>query len=339
MKYYLAPMEGITNYIYRRTYHQFFAPADKYFTPFINPHTTRSLNSKEKKDILPENNEGMYTVPQVLTNQAEDFIRVAKALQEYGYKEVNLNLGCPSGTVVSKKRGAGFLEFPVRIDHFLEETFEALEPIGMKVSVKTRLGLLEADEFDQLLSVYNKYPLHELIIHPRVRIDYYKNNVDLSAFEKALKESNNPVCYNGDIFTKEDYIRFTERFPEVDHIMVGRGVIRNPGLIGEMRRIERKDLKSQMAAQEDSCFKQGTDNDAPVMDKASFQAFHDQLLAEYEALKIGDRNTLFKMKELWYYMGQHFEDAKKPEKMIKKAQTVEKYKEAVRMLVASCDMK
>jgi len=313
MKCYLAPMEGITNYIYRRTYHQFFEPADKYFTPFINPHTTRSLNSKEKKDILPENNEGMNTVPQVLTNQAEDFIRVAKALKEYGYHEVNLNLGCPSGTVVSKKKGAGFLEFPTRIDHFLNETFEALEPLEMKVSVKTRLGMLEADEFDQLLSVYNKYPLHELIIHPRVRIDYYKNQVDLDAFEKALMGSKNPVCYNGDIFTKEDYHRFIKRFGTVENIMVGRGVIGNPGLIGELR-------------------------DKAPMDKDKFKTFHDQLLKEYEALKIGDRNTLFKMKELWYYMIKNFEDAKKPEKMIKKAQTLEKYKEAVRILLTGCEI-
>lgn len=313
MKYYLAPLEGITNYIYRRTYHQFFAPADKYFTPFINPHTTRSLNSKEKKDILPENNEGMYTVPQILTNQAEDFIRVAKALQEYGYKEVNLNLGCPSGTVVSKKKGAGFLEFPTRIDRFLEETFKELEPAGIKVSVKTRLGMLEADEFDQLLQVYNKYPLHELIIHPRVRIDYYKNQVDLDAFLKALEGSKNPVCYNGDLFTKEDYSRFTERFPSVDRVMLGRGVIGNPGLIGELR-------------------------EGVSMDKEKFRAFHDRLLLEYEALKIGDRNTLFKMKELWFYMAKHFEDTKKPEKMIKKAQTLEKYKEAVNVLLNSCEM-
>ncbi len=324
MKFYLAPMEGITNYIYRRTYHQFFAPADKYFTPFINPHTTRSLNSKEKKEILPENNEGMYTVPQILTNQAEDFIRVAKALLEYGYDEVNLNLGCPSGTVVSKKKGAGFLEFPTRIDHFLQETFEALNPLGIRVSVKTRLGLLEADEFEQLLQVYNKYPLHELIIHPRVRIDYYKNKVDLEAFEKALNGSKNPVCYNGDIFTRGDYQQFTERFPNVESMMLGRGVIANPGLIGALK--EEADRKNRI----------GIGN---RMEKEQFKAFHDQLLAEYEALKIGDRNTLFKMKELWYYMIWNFEDTKKPEKMIKKAQTLDKYKEAVRLLLANCEMR
>lgn len=313
MKYYLAPMEGITNYIYRRTYHRFFAPADKYFTPFINPHTTRSLNSKEKKEILPENNEGMYTVPQILTNQAEDFIRVAKALQDYGYEEVNLNLGCPSGTVVSKKKGAGFLEFPTRIDRFLDETFKALEPLGIKVSVKTRLGLLEADEFDQLLEVYNRYPLHELIIHPRVRVDYYKNKVHLEAFETALNGSKNPVCYNGDVFRVEDRDIIRDRFQGVDSIMLGRGVIANPGLIEQLK-------------------------GGKPMDKELFRAFHDQLLAEYEALKIGDRNTLFKMKELWFYMIKMFDDAKKPEKMMKKAQTMEKYKEAVRMLLAGCDL-
>lgn len=313
MKYYLAPMEGITNYIYRRTYHQFFEPADKYFTPFINPHTTRSLNSKEKKDILPENNEGMYTVPQILTNQAEDFIRVAKALKEYGYEEVNLNLGCPSGTVVSKKKGAGFLEFPTKIDRFLDETFAALDPLGMKVSVKTRLGMLEADEFDQLLQIYNQYPLHELIIHPRVRIDYYKNHVNLEAFEKAFMESKNPVCYNGDIFTKEDYNRLLDRFPKLDRVMVGRGVIGNPGLIDLLK-------------------------EEKVMDKEKFRAFHDQLFREYEALKIGDRNTLFKMKELWFYMAKYFEDTKKPEKMIKKAQTLEKYREAVNLLLSQCNL-
>ena len=313
MKYYLAPMEGITNYIYRRTYHQYFTPADKYFTPFINPHTTRSLNSKEKKDILPENIEGMYTVPQILTNQAEDFVRVAKALREYGYEEVNLNLGCPSGTVVSKKKGAGFLEFPTRIDHFLEETFEELEPLGIKVSVKTRLGMLEADEFDQLLQVYNKYPLHELIIHPRVRTDYYKNTVDLDAFEKALKASKNPVCYNGDIFTVQDFEGWQKRFPEVENVMVGRGLIANPGLIDKLRTGE-------------------------IMDKQKLKAFHDQLCSEYMALKIGDRNVLFKMKELWHYLICNFEDAKKQEKAIKKAQTMEKYKEAVNMLFARCEL-
>ena len=304
MKYYLAPMEGVTGYIFRKTQHKFFPAADKYFTPFINPHTTRELNTREKKEILPENNEGMYTVPQILTNKAEDFVRVAKVLQEYGYQEVNLNLGCPSGTVVSKKKGAGFLEYPFQIDAFLDQVFTELD---MKISVKTRLGMFEADEFDQLLSVYNKYPLHELIIHPRVRTDYYKGKVDLDTFQKALENSKNPVCYNGDIFTKEDYEIWTERFPEVEAVMIGRGMVANPCLMGELRQGE-------------------------GIKKEQLREFHDKLLEEYVALQIGDRNVLFKMKELWHYWIGMFEDTKKLEKQIKKAQNVENYKAAVNTL-------
>lgn len=304
MKYYLAPMEGVTGYIFRKTQHAFFPAADKYFTPFINPHTTRNLNSREKKEILPENNVGMYTVPQILTNKPEDFIRVAKVLQEYGYDEVNLNLGCPSGTVVSKKKGAGFLEFPCQIDQFLDQVFSALD---MKISVKTRLGLFEADEFDQLLSLYNKYPLHELIIHPRVRTDYYKGKVDLETFQKALQNSKNPVCYNGDIFSKKDYEMWKKEFPEVDMVMLGRGMVANPCLIGELR-------------------------EGKYLEKEQFKEFHDKLLEEYMALKIGDRNVLFKMKELWHYFMGMFEDTKKLEKQIKKAQNIESYKAAVNML-------
>lgn len=304
MKYYLAPMEGVTGYIFRRTQHTFFPAADKYFTPFINPHTTRNLNSREKKEILPEHNDGMYTVPQILTNKAEDFIRVAKVLKEYGYEEVNLNLGCPSGTVVSKKKGAGFLEFPFQIDQFLDQVFTELD---MKISVKPRLGMFEADEFDQLLSVYNKYPLHELIIHPRVRTDYYKGKVDLETFQKALQNSKNPVCYNGDIFTREDYEIWNKKFPTVEAVMLGRGMVANPCLIGQLRQGE-------------------------SLEKERFKEFHDKLLEEYVALKIGDRNVLFKMKELWHYFIGVFEDTKKLEKQIKKAQNVESYKAAVNML-------
>jgi len=123
MKFYLAPMEGITGYIYRNAYHKYFHNVDKYFTPFITPHTKRCLNAREKNDILPEHNEGMKVIPQVLTNQAEDFVEIARTLQEYGYDEINLNLGCPSGTVVSRKRGAGFLAYPKELELFLDENF------------------------------------------------------------------------------------------------------------------------------------------------------------------------------------------------------------------------
>ena len=194
MKYYMAPMEGLTGYIYRNAYHACYHPMDKYFTPFLSPKANSSLSFRELNDILPEHNQGMYVVPQILTNQAEDFIRTAKELQEYGYSEINLNLGCPSGTVVSKYKGAGFLGLPDSLDRFLDEVCGKMEGMGMELSVKTRLGLVSPDEFTGLLEIYNRYPLKELILHPRVRTDYYKNTPNMPAFGSGFDGSRAPVC-------------------------------------------------------------------------------------------------------------------------------------------------
>ena len=172
MKIYLAPLEGITGYTYRRALYNCFGGFDKYFIPFILPNQKGHLSTREKKDIMPENNEGMYAVPQILTKNAEDFIQTAETLQEYGYNEVNLNLGCPSKTVVTKGRGAGFLDRPDELDKFLDEIFRKCD---MKISIKTRLGMDDPEEFEDLLTIYNKYPLEELIVHARVQKDYYKN--------------------------------------------------------------------------------------------------------------------------------------------------------------------
>ena len=154
MKYYLAPMEGLTGYIYRNAYHACYHAMDKYFTPFLSPKANSKLSFRELNDILPEHNQGMYVVPQILTNQAGDFIQTAKELQEYGYSEINLNLGCPSGTVVSKQKGAGFLGRPDSLDRFLDEVCGKMDEMGMEVSVKTRLGLISPDEFTGLLEIY-----------------------------------------------------------------------------------------------------------------------------------------------------------------------------------------
>ena len=310
MKYYFAPMEGITGYLYRQVYQELFAGIDKYFTPFIVPHTIKGLNSREKNDILPEHNEGINLVPQILTNQAEDFIRVAKTLQSYGYEEVNLNLGCPSKTVVSKKKGSGFLEEPRRLDVFLSEIFEGLD---MEISVKTRIGISEPEEFGTLMEIYNRYPIKELIIHPRVQTDYYKNHANWEAFSQGLSVSKNPVCYNGDLFTAEDFEKWKACFPSVDCVMLGRGLIANPGLIRKIR-------------------------DGKDISKAELKLFHDRLCEAYQSLKIGDRNVLFKMKELWYYMIFLFADHKKQEKKIKKAQNMTAYQAAVEELFAQCSL-
>ena len=313
MRYYLAPMEGITGYIYRRAQHALFPAFDKYFSPFLAPRQKKAFNSRETKDILPENNEGMVLVPQLLTNRGEDFIRAAEKLMEYGYHEVNLNLGCPSGTVVSKAKGASFLEQPKLLEAFLDEVFSAFPASvngadRLDISIKTRLGMEEAEEFLGLMELYRKYPLKELIIHPRVREDYYENRPDWDAFERALADTSFPVVYNGDLFTVGDLNRFRARFPQVDGVMLGRGAVADPSLLRQMKG------GAALSGKELACFL-------------------DRLAADYETVLSGERDVLFKLKELWFYLGRLFPDGGAELKKIRKAQHFAEYRAAVRSLV------
>ncbi|MDY6012775.1 tRNA-dihydrouridine synthase family protein [Clostridium sp.] len=304
MKYYFAPMEGITGYIYRNSYNKFFDNIDKYFTPFIVPNNSRSLKTKELRDILPENNEGINIIPQILTNDSEGFIFTAQKLKRLGYDEINLNLGCPSGTVVAKNRGSGFLAKRYELDKFLEEIFKIDD---MKISIKTRIGKESPEEFYELIKIYNKYPMEELIIHPRTRSDFYGNKPNLEVFKDALNLSTNTICYNGDIFTKEDNDKLIETFPKVDKIMIGRGILANPGLMGEIK-------------------------DGTFVDKKILKDFHDEIFNNYRELFNEDRNAIFRMKELWGYMIHIFSDNKKYAKKIKKAQKLDAYNDAVSSL-------
>jgi len=303
MRFYFAPLEGITGYLYRNIHHEIFGGIDKYFTPFVSPTSSFNFKSREKRDVLPENNEGTPVVPQILTNHADEFLYTAQCLAEYGYTEINLNLGCPSGTVVPKGRGAGFLGKTEELEEFLEELYEkAPAPI----SIKTRIGMYGPDEFEELMEIYNKFPIHELTIHPRVRQDFYKNTPNLEVFGNALKVSKNPICYNGDINTVEDYKIFTERFPEVKQIMIGRGLLRNPALIREITTGE--ELRWEEAT-----------------------AFADRLLDEYKKI-MSDTPVLFKMKEIWSYMSQSHPDREKVWKKIRKSKKLSDYENVMKMI-------
>ena len=306
MKYYLAPMEGITGYIYRNSYKKFFNNIDKYFTPFIVPNTSRSLKTKELRDILPENNKEINIVPQILTNDSEGFITTCGKLKQLGYNEVNLNLGCPSGTVVSKNRGSGFLAKREELDMFLDETFKM---DGIKISIKTRIGKDDPEEFYELIKIFNKYPVEELIIHPRTQKDFYGNKPNLEVFKDALSLSTNPVCYNGDIFTADDYNKLIKAFPQLRTIMLGRGILANLGLVDSIK-------------------------NHTNIDKKVLKDFHDEILNAYIELYNEDRNAIRRMKELWAYMIYIFSDNKKYAKKIKKAQKLSDYDEAVLSLFA-----
>lgn len=334
MKLYLAPMEGLTGYVFRNAYHKYYEAMDKYFTPFVS-HL--GLSHRELEDVLPEHNTGMYTVPQILTNKASDFLNIANKLSHMGYKEVNLNLGCPSGTVIKKKRGAGMLSDLHMLETFLTEIYEKCP---LKVSVKTRLGMDAPEEWLLIREIYNKFPIHELIIHPRIQKDFYKRPVNPYWFADAPGTSpwqadsygSIPVTYNGDIFTPEGFERFLRVFPNACSVMLGRGILQNPELSGVIRKLcdnpdTEKEYFSDHIAIEGEYL--------PISNRERFRKFHAALLDGYREVIDGDKNVLFKMKELWFYAGQSFPNAKKELKIIKKAQTLTEYNGAVASILRS----
>ena len=302
MKLYLAPMEALTGYVFRTAYNRFFGDADRYFTPFI---ASKKLSSKEKNDVIPEHNVGMEVIPQILTNKAEEFCYIADRLKEYyGYDEVNLNLGCPSGTVVAKNRGSGFLRVLPELRAFLDVIYGRC---STKISIKTRLGVDDADSFGEIISLFNDYPLSELIIHPRCRKDGYAGKPNLDAFKIAVNDSRHSLCYNGDVRTVEDYNKITEMFPTVEKIMCGRGLLSNPGLFGEIKGKEKTD-------------------------KETIRRFAKEICDGYREIMSGDRNVLFKMKELWIYLAVNFDEPEKIIKKVRKAETLAEYEAVLQSL-------
>ncbi len=281
MKFYFAPMESITIYLYRNIYEQLFGEIDKYYTPFIMPNGKRTFKTREFQDVLPEHNEGLNIVPQILTKNAQDFIRTAKELKELGYNEVNLNLGCPSRTVVAKQKGSGFLREP--------------------------------EEFEEILSIYNRHPVYELTIHPRLQQEFYKGKPHLDIFEYATKHSGNPLCYNGDIVTKQDYDHITDRFKDINAVMIGRGLLRNPALVREIKYGQK-------------------------LTKRELLKMHDTLYVAYQEYLSGDKNVLYKMKEFWNNAAVMFTNHEKYAKKIRKVQNLKNYEKAVEALFSDQEL-
>ena len=270
---YFAPMEGISGSIYRRAHHRIFGGVDRYYAPFIFTNPKGKISKKDLLEIAPEYNEGCWVVPQLLSNCAEDFIATAHTLKGLGYDEVNLNLGCPSSTVASKGRGSGFLGEKEALKAFLADIFEKTD---MKISLKTRIGLNRADEFDDILDIYEAFPVEMLIVHPRIRMDYYSGKPDMEAFEKASARMPFPVCYNGDIFTAAAYGRVSEKYSDIRH-WIGRGLLSNPALCREIR---------------------GGD----CASREELADYYHTMRDEYEVRLQGNKKVVFLMKEFWHYI-------------------------------------
>lgn len=284
MKVYFAPLEGITGHIFRSTFNSLYGGTDKFFAPFISPCEKYSMTPREKRELSPESNAGIYLVPQLLTCKAVLFNKAIDELQDMGYSEVNLNLGCPSGTVCAKGKGSGFLPNTDELSEFLSDIYNYGAQHNVDISIKTRLGYYEPDEFYDLMEIFNNYPVSELIVHPRIRGDYYKGEPRYEYYRYALDNAKMPLVYNGNIYSSEDYLRLSTLFEKnIDTVMLGRGLISRPSLALE--------LKSGNVS----------------FDYRRFWEFHDVLYSEYSKIMSPDINILYRMKELWTYWRANFE--------------------------------
>ena len=292
MRYYFAPMEGITDSIYRQTHHKYYPGLDRYYMPFLSPTIHRTLTHKEDRELPMADSVPFCAVPQILTKVAEDFLWAAGICRDRGYEEVNLNLGCPSGTVVSKGKGSGMLRDIDGLDRFLEDIFAASP---LPISVKTRLGLENGEEFSRLLDIFNRYPIQELTVHPRVRKQFYDGSVDMEMFRYAVANSRNPLCYNGDLTSLQQIEAFRQEFPGIEAVMIGRGLIADPGMLSP-----------------------GT--------VAILEAFHNELLERYLEAFGGSRNAMFRLKENWHFLITQFEGSEKLWKQLRKTTDLDEFR-------------
>ena len=294
MRYYFAPMEGLTDSVYRRLHHQYFGGVDCYYMPFFSPTIHRKLTPKEDRELPLADSVPFVAVPQIMSKVAEDFIWAAEQCAQRGYQEVNLNLGCPSGTVVAKSKGSGMLRNLEHLERFLDGIFSAPP---LPISIKTRLGLENPEEFSAILELYNQYPIKELIIHPRTRKQFYNGDLHMEQFRYAVENSKNPLCFNGDLRCLDDIRAIEANFPQVESVMIGRGLVSDPGML----------ISGGTTA-------------------VQLENFHNALLEEYAIVFGNARNAMTRLKESWHYLELRFDENPKTFKRLRKATDVAEFR-------------
>ncbi|MBU8849825.1 MAG: tRNA-dihydrouridine synthase family protein [Desulfobacterales bacterium] len=300
----LAPLQGFTDVTYRNVFSDHFSGVDEAVAPFISTMGQMRLKPSRIKDVNPENNKTLFVVPQILGNVAKDFIFLADHLYEMGLKKINWNLGCPHSKIAKKKRGSGLLMYPEEIDAFLDTV---LSKISNTLSIKIRLGRRSKDEIFKVLPVLDKYPLDEIIIHPRTGLQMYEGTSDHDAFEKVLSCSRHLLTYNGDITDLNSFYAVQKRFPNIRRFMIGRGILSNPFLAENIKKIIV--TKDQIERLKD---------------------FHDDLFDNYKKIFSGPAHLTGRMKGFWSYLGPSFKKSKKPLKNILKTNSIAKYQDMVK---------
>ena len=296
----LAPMEGVTDAVHRRVHHRLFGGVEQYYIPFITPSVHRVFTTRDLRAIAPGNNAGVPCIPQLLTRDAELFLWAAQELADLGYGEVNLNTGCPSGTVTAKGRGSGMLRDLDALRAFLDAIFSASP---LPVSIKTRIGFYDQAEWPAILSIFCDYPVKELTIHPRTRQEFYKGGVHMDCFAQAA-DSGLPLAFNGNLFSPADCGELLSQYPDMP-LMIGRGLVANPALGRQL-------------------------HGGPAATHDELRAYHDALLAEYSREYPTD-TVHSRMREHMKYLSCCFVDSHKALKAIRKS-TPKTYPEAAAML-------
>ena len=308
MRTYFAPLEGITDATFRRLHHEYFPGCvDRYYTPFFSPTVHRALTPREARELPPAASMDAVVIPQLLTKVPDDFIWMTEQCRELGYEEVNLNLGCPSGTVTAKGKGSGMLREPDTLAAFLDAIFAGS---ALPISVKTRIGFDAPEEFYRLLDVYNQYPIKELTIHPRVRAAFYKGEVHTDMFAYAAQNSKNPLCYNGDLVSKKQIDALAKQYPQVEAVMLGRGLVADPGML----------------------LPGGTD-------RRALEGFLNALLEEYLSVFGGSRNAMFRLKEHWGMLIHKFENSEKLAKRLRKTTDLGEFRSVTAEILHTLPMK
>ncbi len=306
MGYYYAPMEGVTDATFRSLHHKYFPGIDRYFMPFISPTIHRTLTPREERELPRADSVPFTAVPQLLGKNVEDMVWALQVCTDLGYDEVNINLGCPSGTVVSKGKGSGMLSHLDTLDAFLEAIYAAAT---LPVSLKTRIGVNDSDNWPQILDIYRRYPVHELTVHPRIRKAFYKGDCDMAAFRLAVEDSPFPVCYNGNIASLEDAQRIQAEYPTVENLMIGRALVGNPGML------------------------RGS------TDRETLKAFLNELSDTYCTVFGSKRNAIYRMKDNWHYLISLFEGSERHWKDLRKCTDYDRFTAIANEIVTTLPMR
>lgn len=303
-KIYFAPFQGITSQTFRMVYARHFQGVDKLFTPYLaNFAAGCALPPRRLAALKNQAENGVEVVPQILSKSADEIIWLASCCEKLGFRELNWNLGCPYPQVANKKRGSGLLPFPEMVDEILQKV---MQEVNIAFSVKCRLGHHAAEEMADLAPVFNRYPISELTIHARIGKQLYSGQPDLVSFASAASVVKAPLVYNGDIFSREDYILFSERFPKIQLLMIGRGVLTNPLLPSIIKEL-----------------------DQPEEAAVAIHRFIEDLYLSYRSERDNNPSVLNAMKEYWAYLAESFDEPVRVFRKVRKAKTFNDYEGAV----------